>query len=242
MTGMKPATQNAPGPQRQVFDPQNPPARAPGPVGVNDRADPNSPSELWDNHLTDAVAASKLPLGDVVTVNGKSHVIYLKEVRAGGSSAWLANNPGNMDYTDEQATFGAFKGKKLPWGKHRFAIFPDEPTGLAAVRKFLRAHQTIRTILLMQKLFAPKGDLTNDPDDYAKAIATAINAAGPQITPAKVTIETLVKDLSDAQIEVCAKAIQKEEGWDRDVKTRETWKLGDPTLPQEVQDRLAGNR
>jgi hypothetical protein len=55
-----------------------------------------------------------------------------------------------------------------------------------------------------------------------------------------VTIGTLVKDLSHAQIEVYAKTIQQEEGWDRDKGTRETWKLNDPTLPREVQDRLAG--
>jgi hypothetical protein len=228
-----------PGPQRQVFDPQYPPPRAPGPQGVNDQADPNSPAKLQYGPLLDGEADRDVPQGAVVLVNGKIHVIYLGEVRAGGSSAWLANNPGNMDYTDEQVTFGALKDKGLPWGDHRFAIFPNDVIGMVAVRLFLRSHQTTRSIRLMQMLFAPKGDGKNDPDAYAKAIVKALNAQPATITPTKVTVETLVKDLSDAQIKAYAEAIQKEEGWDRDSDKRQTWTLDDPTLPREVQDRLA---
>jgi hypothetical protein len=141
------------------------------------------PSKLRYGSFLDAVAEGKVPQGDVVRANGKMYVIYLNEVRAGGSSAWLANNPGNMDYTDEQVTFGAFKAKGLPWGKHRFAIFPDSDTGLAAARRFLRAHQTIRTIKLMQEVYAPKGDGKNEPDAYAKSIVKALNAQPPEVTP-----------------------------------------------------------
>jgi hypothetical protein len=212
--------------------------RTPGPEGVNDQPDPNSPSLRWVVR-TDAVAEREIPLGDVVLVKGKPYVIYLKEVRAGGSSPWLANNPGNMDYTAEQVTFGAYKDRKLPWGRHRFAIFPDEATGLAAVRKYLRAHQTIRTIPQMQELFAPMSD-GNETGDYADAIVKDLNAAPASITPKKVTRGTLVKDLSDAQIEVYANTIRRVEGWERDKKTRQTWKLDDPTLPKAVQDRLEG--
>jgi hypothetical protein len=57
--------QPVPGPQRRIFDLQDPPARAPGPLGVNDRADPDSPSNVWDNPLTGAAAGSEFPLGDV---------------------------------------------------------------------------------------------------------------------------------------------------------------------------------
>jgi hypothetical protein len=234
--------QPLPGPQRQTFDSQDPPPRAPGPQGVNDQADPNSPQKLRYGPEYPDEADSKIPQGEVVLVDSKIHVIYLREVRAGGSSAWLANDPGNMDYTEEQVKYGAFRDKGLPWGSHKFAIFPDEDFGLNAVRMFLRAHQTIRSIRLMQMLFAPKGDGKNDPDAYAKAIVKALNAQPPTITPTKVTVETLVKDLSDAQIEVYANTIKQEEGWDRDKDKRQTWKLDDPTLPREVQDRLAKGR
>jgi hypothetical protein len=213
--------------------------RTPGPEGANDQPDPNSPSLRWFPRYNDAVAEREVPLGDVVLVKGKPYVIYLKEVRSGGSSSWLANNPGNMDYTAEQPTFGAYKDRKLPWGKHGFAIFPDEATGLAAVRKFLRAHQTIRNIPQMQELFAPMSD-GNETGDYADAIIKDLNAASASITPKKVTRVTLVRDLSDAQIEVYANTIRRVEGWDKNKAIRQWWKLDDPTLPKAVQDRLNG--
>ena len=105
---------------------------------------------------------------EAVVVGKQTYVLYQKEVRTAGSSAWLANNPGNMDYTPELVAWGAYEGKSLPWGQHRFAIFPDEGTGLVAVQKFLRTHQGMRDIKLMMNMFAPAGDLKNDPDKYAK--------------------------------------------------------------------------
>jgi hypothetical protein len=216
-------------------------------VGVNDKADPNSQVCRWDDHLTDAVAPHEIPFGDVVVVGGKIYVIHRDEVRSGGTSSWLAINPGNMDYTSQQETFGCYKGKKLTWGKpekgkkrHQFAIFPDEATGMAAVRKFLRANQTTRTIRLMMKLFAPKTD-GNKEDVYASRIVDALNAR-PDVTPKKVDIETRVMDLSDAQIEVYASTIRREEGFDDTQVPHQTFKHSDPTLPQEVQDRIAGKK
>jgi hypothetical protein len=188
----------------------------------------------------DAVAERELPVGDVVIVDGKAYVIYKDEVRSGGSSSWRAKNPGNMDYTEDQARWGACKDKSLPWGAHRFSIFPTEDKGLEAVGQFLRAHQTTRSIKLMQHLFAPAGDLGNDPDAYANAIAAAINADPATPPNKKVTAETLVKDLSNDQIKAYAKAIKKLEGWDNDIETRDIRKLNDATLPQAVKDRIAG--
>jgi len=160
---------------------------------------------------------------EAVVVGKQTYVLYQKEVRTAGSSAWLANNPGNLDYTPEVVAWGAYDGKTLPWGDHRFAIFSHEKTGLLAVQKFLRAHQGERDINLMMHLYAPAGDRQNEPNKYATQIAAALN----------VPVTTLVKTLNDGQIEVFANEIQRVEGWHPGT----IYARGDPTLPQEIRDR-----
>jgi hypothetical protein len=158
---------------------------------------------------------------EAIEVAGQSYVLYQREVRTGGSSSWLANNPGNMDYTPDLVEWGAYDGKKLKWGKHRFAIFPNEEIGLRAVQRFLRKHQGRRDITLMMNLFAPASDLSNDPQLYAKRVAAALDKP----------VETLVKDLTDEQLAVFASTIRNVEGW----KIGQTYPRGDPALPEEAR-------
>lgn len=160
---------------------------------------------------------------EALEVDGKSYVLYQTEVRSQGSSSWVANNPGNLDYTADTAKWGAYENKKLKWGLHRFAIFPNEETGLKAVRSFLRKYQTTRDIRLMMNMFAPAGDLANKPSQYAKSVATRLG----------VPVATLVKDLSDEQIETFALEIQHVEGW----KPGKVNRRGDSDLPKEVRAR-----
>jgi hypothetical protein len=163
---------------------------------------------------------------EAIEVGGKSYVLYQTEVRSrgsSGSSSWLANNPGNLDYTADTAEWGAYENKSLKWGAHRFAIFPNEETGLKAVRSFLRKHQTIRDIRLMMNMFAPAGDLANKPSQYAQSVAVKLG----------VPVTTLVKDLSDKQIETFALEIQRVEGW----KPGQVNPRDDPSLPKEVRAR-----
>lgn len=158
---------------------------------------------------------------EALEVGGRSFVLYGTEVRTGGSSSWLANNPGNMDYTPELVDWGAYEGKKLKWGKHRFAIFPNEESGLRAVRRFLRTHQGRRDLRLMMNLFAPAGDLSNDPQLYARRVATALG----------VPVGTLVADLTDEQLGVFASTIRDVEGWAKG----QTFRRGDAALPEEAR-------
>jgi hypothetical protein len=169
---------------------------------------------------TTALAVRELEV-EAVEVAGRSYVLYETEVRTGGSSSWLANNPGNMDYTPELVGWGAYEGKKLKWGKHRFAIFPTEETGLHAVQRFLRRHQGRRDLTLMMNLFAPAGDLSNDPQLYARRVATALG----------VPVGTLVKDLADEQLALFARTIKDVEGWTRGA----TYRRGDPALPERAR-------
>jgi hypothetical protein len=160
---------------------------------------------------------------EAVVVGKKTYVLYQNEVRTGGSSSWLAKNPGNLDLTPEMVAWGAYAGKSLPWGQHRFAIFPEVEIGLQAVRNFLRTHQGERDIRLMMKMFAPSGDLKNDPDRYAKQVAAAL----------KVPVSTLVKNLDNGQIDVFAHEIQRVEGW----QEGDYYSRGSDSLPPEVRDR-----
>ncbi len=164
---------------------------------------------------------------EAINVGGTDYVLYQTKVRGGGSSSWLANNPGNLDYTADTVAWGCYEGKSLKWGKHRFAIFQNEDAGLAAVRGFLRKYQTTRDITLMMNLFAPAGDLENNPTQYSEKVAKRIGG--------NVTVHTLVKDLSDDQIAIFAEAIKDAEGWTpgpvNDVPR------GDPSLPEGVRDR-----
>lgn len=160
---------------------------------------------------------------EAIKVGEANYVLYQNEVRTGGSSSWLANNPGNMDLTENTVKWGSYEGKFLQWGKHRFAIFPNEQTGLSAVQAFLRMFQGKRDITLMMNLFAPAGDVDNNPTQYSESVAKALG----------VPVTTLVKDLSVAQLGIFAKEIQRVEGW----KVGATYQRGDPALPKEVRDR-----
>jgi hypothetical protein len=167
---------------------------------------------------------------EAIEVGGKSWVLHATEVRTGGSSAWLANNPGNMDRTADTDAWGGYEGKTLKWGDHRFALFPSEAVGLRAVRRFLRKHQRERNINLMMAMFAPAGDVGNEPSAYAKQVADALG----------VPVTTLVKSLTDAQIETFALAIQTVEGWKAGTTyDRRAQATKDNTdIPQAVRDRL----
>lgn len=159
---------------------------------------------------------------ETAEVNKKSYVLYETRVRFDGSSAWLANNPGNMDYTENTKKWNCYDGVKLHWGQHNFAVFPDEGTGLAAVQSFLRMFQGERDITLMMNLFAPASD-KNDPDSYAARVAKKM----------QVPVTTLVKTMSDEQLAIFSDAIQEVEGWTIGTEVPR----GDSSLPEEIRRR-----
>jgi GAF domain-containing protein len=65
------------------------------------------------------------------------------------------------------------------------------------VQRFLRKHQGRRDITLMMNLFAPAGDLSNDPQLYAKRVATALGV--PLATQARTIGALVVQSYSGGQ-------------------------------------------
>ncbi|MFE9023910.1 peptidoglycan-binding protein [Streptomyces sp. NPDC007808] len=158
--------------------------------------------------------------GDVVNILGVAYVFYEDRMRTSGSASWTNKNPGNIVRSGEAESYGAYKGKY----NYLFAIFPSEATGLQAVRKFLRhPNRRAKTILEMMKLYAPAGHGSNQPEVYAAQIAGALG----------VTTDTLMKDLSDGQIDKFADKIKDVEGW------KAGQEYGPDDLPQHVSEWLA---
>ncbi|HEY0812176.1 MAG TPA: peptidoglycan-binding protein [Pseudonocardia sp.] len=138
--------------------------------------------------------------GDVISILAVDHVFYDAEMRTGGSLAWDSYNPGNIQAGSFAVTQGAYPGKV----NYRFAVFPDEATGSAAIVALLRTPTySGLTILQTMNLYAPAGDPPNDPATYAAKIAATLG----------VSTGTVLNTLSDDQLLTVAAKIQDIEGW-----------------------------
>ena len=132
----------------------------------------------------------------------KTETIYVnadgtKIVRSGGSVAWRNNNPGNIRKSDFASTNGAI-GETDKW-----AVFPDERTGLNAVVKLLRT-QNYNTLSISDAIhrWAPASD-NNYPEKYVNHISKTTGLSSTMI----------INDLSDYDLERVARAMQQFEGW-----------------------------
>ena len=165
--------------------------------------------------------------GDFVVVEGyanRKYVVYDDEVRArgaGGTVAWLCRNPGNIRNGDH---LGAFPGKRyFTEDVGNFAIFPDEDTGLAAIKSVLHSYGHLTVSQAMNK-YAPRGDAGNNPDQYSREVANQMG----------VTVHTFVDTLSDDQMDTFSLAIRRVEGWVEGT----TFARDDPALPYVIRARL----
>ena len=117
--------------------------------------------------------------------------------RSGGSVAWRNNNPGNIRKSEFARNNGAV-GETDKW-----AVFPDETTGLRAIVKLLRtknyANLSIRNAL---RRWAPSSD-GNNPDQYAKTVS--------KITG--FSMDAYLNNMDDNDLMKIARAMQTVEGW-----------------------------
>ena len=155
--------------------------------------------------------------GDVID----GHVIYAKEVRAGGTIAWRNNNPGNIRTGKFAESHGAFKGKK----NKGFAIFPTHDVGFAAIVALLKtdAYRPLTVVQCMQK-YAPASD-NNDPAAYAAKVSKSTG-----LPPNRI-----LGSMSEDDLKKFALAIERVEGWK--AGTVYTWT--DTRLPVAVKNALA---
>ena len=135
--------------------------------------------------------------------SGKGYVIYVKKdgtkiKRSGGSASWRNNNPGNII----KSKFAYEAGAVGTAG--RFAVFPNEETGLQATIKLLRSKNYVRLSLRqVYHRWAPKGDGNNNPDGYANKVSKISG----------VPLNKTIQELNEDEMMRVARAMQQIEGW-----------------------------
>ncbi len=116
--------------------------------------------------------------------------------RSGGTRSWRNNNPGNI----MAGKFSAANGGIGSDG--RFAVFPDEETGLRAIGALLRT-STYNSLTLERALakWAPPNE-----NDTRKVQQNVTNWSG-------VSLNRNIRDMTDDELMRIARALQKNEGW-----------------------------
>ncbi|MCQ2599049.1 MAG: hypothetical protein MJ187_01575 [Alphaproteobacteria bacterium] len=116
--------------------------------------------------------------------------------RSNGSAAWRNFNPGNIQYGKFAQSMGAI-GRAGRW-----AVFPDEETGMAAIRALMRtgSYRNLTIAHAIEK-YAPPHE--NDTVAYYNHIEKLTG----------LSINRRVGDLNDAELDSMAHAIKIIEGW-----------------------------
>ena len=120
----------------------------------------------------------------------------LQYKHVGGTRAWRNNNPGNIrmsDFSRRAGAIGAAGG---------FAVFPDEETGMRAVKSLLRTKNYNKlTIAGAISRYAPPSE--NNTTAYQRSIEKLTG----------LSINRKMSDLTDEEMNKVANAIRQIEGW-----------------------------
>lgn len=117
-------------------------------------------------------------------------------LRQGGTRAWRNNNPGNIS----RGSFAAAQGAIGDDG--RFAVFPDEGTGFAAIIALLST-ETYRALSLRDAIFRYAPPNENPSESYLHFISRRSGVAP----------EEVLHTLSAGKRQAVAEGIQVIEGW-----------------------------
>ena len=132
------------------------------------------------------------------TENGVRYVFANGEIveRSGGTIAWRNNNPGCIRYSGNSIRMGAI-GKA-----NNFAIFPDEQTGMRAIRTLLLsdAYCNLNIIDAITK-YAPPHE--NDTESYIRKLCRIVG----------VPRTMKICDLDAEQMDCVVNTIRRLEGW-----------------------------
>lgn len=119
-----------------------------------------------------------------------------KLVRRGGTRAWRNNNPGNLRYGNfarENGAIGTAGG---------FAVFPDEETGMRALKKLLRSNTYSKlSISAAINKYAPP--VENNTQRYKTRLSKMTG----------LPLSTKLATLNENQLNEVALAIRAIEGW-----------------------------
>lgn len=116
--------------------------------------------------------------------------------RVGGTRAWRNTNPGNIRYSEFSRRMGAIGQAG------GFAVFPDEETGMNAISALLRSNSYNNlTIAGAISRYAPPSE--NDTAAYHRRIQELTG----------LSINRLMRDLSDGELARVVSAIRTIEGW-----------------------------
>ena len=119
-----------------------------------------------------------------------------KQTKTGGSRAWRNTNPGNIRYSEFSRRMGAIGEAG------GFAVFPDEETGMRAIRELLRSESYNKlTVAGAISRYAPPSE--NNTSAYHRQIQKLTG----------LSINKRMSDLSDAELSRVANAIKVIEGW-----------------------------
>jgi hypothetical protein len=122
--------------------------------------------------------------------NGSTHI------REGGSRSWRNFNPGNIS----KGTFAESCGSI--GGDTRFAIFPDEDTGLESIISLFRS-RAYSSLSLKDAIFRYAPPDENDSQAYLDAVSSKIGCP-----PTKI-----INTFSKSQYSALAESIEIHEGW-----------------------------
>lgn len=146
---------------------------------------------------------NRTDISDVVAVTYENRAtIYIKQdgtkiKRSGGSPSWRNNNPGNI-----RKSIAAYDSSVIGT-TDKWAVYPDEETGLEAITRLLRS-KNYRNLTVQGAIhrWAPCSD-GNNPENYTKRVSkmTGLNA------------NAKIADLDNKDLKQIARAIQQVEGW-----------------------------
>ena len=165
---------------------------------ISQETQPNQESEQNSTALTKPSATSKFVS---VSYQNKTTIYVHKDghkvKRIGGSPAWRNNNPGNIRKSQFAYSAGAI-GETDKW-----AVFPDEATGLNAVVKLLRSKKYNNLSLSAAiSRYAPSKD-NNNPIRYANTVSKKTG----------ISTDTVLNTLSDNDLQRIVRAMRDVEGW-----------------------------
>ncbi len=159
-------------------------------------------SPVQSQSISSAPAAVATPnMTPVRAIQSGKDVIFVaadgtQYKQVGGTRAWRNKNPGNIRMTEFSRRAGAIGEAG------GFAVFPDEQTGMQAIKKLLRGKSYNNlTIANAVSRYAPPSE--NNTVAYQRSLE--------RITG--LSINRRISELSDEELDKVANAIRQIEGW-----------------------------